>query len=34
MTDLLDAHVVIALAVAEHEHHSRTVAWLGDCSMN
>ncbi|MGC5629367.1 TA system VapC family ribonuclease toxin [Georgenia sp. Z1344] len=28
MTHLLDANVLIALAVAEHEHHERAAAWL------
>lgn len=29
MTYLLDANVLIALTVAEHEHHTRAAAWLG-----
>jgi predicted nucleic acid-binding protein len=27
---LLDANVLIALTVAEHEHHERASAWIGD----
>lgn len=29
-TYLLDANVLIALTVAEHEHHDRASSWLGD----
>lgn len=28
MTYLLDAHVLVALTVAEHEHHERAATWL------
>ncbi|WP_147919104.1 TA system VapC family ribonuclease toxin [Ruania zhangjianzhongii] len=30
MTYLLDANVLIALTVAEHEHHDRAAAWLSE----
>lgn len=30
MTYLLDSNVLIALAIAEHEHHDRAAAWFGE----